>query len=81
MGEWVLILALNLASGTQGEIRDVTLTTLPGFTSKQSCETGAQTVAARTIAVVGQARIQSGIQGSGQKASPVLNYECVFVKK
>ena len=36
---------------------------------------------AGTVAVVGQARMQAGIQGNGSKATPVLNYECVFIKK
>lgn len=81
MGEWVLILALNIASSAPGEIRDVSLTTLGGFTSKAACESAAQTVASRAVAVVGQARMQAGIQGNGSKATPVLNYECVFVKK
>jgi hypothetical protein len=81
MGEWVLILALNIASTTPGEIRDVSLTTLGGFTSKAACEAGAQTVASRAVAVVGQARMQAGIQGNGSKATPVLNYECMLIKK
>jgi len=81
MGEWVLVLALNIASGTPGEIRDVSLSTLGGFSSKATCEAAAQTVASRAIAVIGQARMQAGIQGNGGKATPVLNYECVLVKK
>lgn len=81
MGEWILIVALNIASSTPGEIRDVSLTTLGGFASKAACEAGAQTVASRAIAVVGQARMQAGIQGNGSKATPVLAYECVFIKK
>lgn len=56
MGEWVLVLALNIASGTPGEIRDVSLSTVGGFTSKSTCE-------------------------AAGKSMPVLNYECVFVKK
>lgn len=52
-----------------------------GFTSKAACEAGAQALASRAIAVVGQARMQAGIQGNGSKATPVLNYECVFIKK
>lgn len=81
MGEWVLILALNIANSTLGEIRDVSLTTLGGFTTKAACETGAQTVAGRAIAVVSKARMQADIQGNGSKATPVLNYECVFIKR
>lgn len=37
MGGWVLILALNIASSTPGEIRDVSLASLGGFTSKAAC--------------------------------------------
>ena len=81
MGEWVLVLALNIASSTPGEIRDVSLSTLGGFNSKATCEAAAQSIASRAIAVVGQARMQAGIQGNGGKSTPVLNYECVFIKK
>lgn len=81
MGEWVLILALNIAGSVPGEIRDVSLSTVGGFTSKATCEVAAQALAGRTIAVVGQARMQAGIQGNRAKSTPVLNYECVFVKK
>lgn len=81
MGEWILILALNIASSTPGEIRDVSLTTLGGFTSKAACEAGAQALTSRAIAVVGQARMQAGIPGNVSKATPALNFECVFIKK
>lgn len=81
MGEWVLILALNIASSTPGEIRDVSLTTLGGFASKATCEAAAQTIAGRAVAVVGHARMQAGMQGNGGKSTPVLNSECVFIKK
>lgn len=80
MGEFVLILALNIASAP-GDLRDVSLTSLGGFTSKAACETGAQTLASRVVAVVGQARIQAGMQGNGSRSTPVLNYECIFIKK
>ncbi|MCA6218560.1 hypothetical protein KGA65_18630 [Ideonella sp. B7] len=81
MGEWVLILALNIASSTPGEIRDVSLSTMGGFGSKASCEAAAQTLTSRAVAVVGQARMQGGIQGNSAKSTPVLNFECVFIKK
>ena len=81
MGEWVLILALNIAGGTPGERREVSLSTLGGFSSKATCEAAAQTIASRAIAVVGQARIQAGIQRNDGKSTPVLNYECLFIKK
>lgn len=81
MGEWVLILALNIANQVPGEIRDVSLTTLGGFTSKGACDAAAQTIATRTVAVVGQARMQAGIPGNAGKSTPALNYECVFIKK
>jgi hypothetical protein len=81
MGEWIIVLALNIASGTPGDLRDVSLTTLGGFTSKSACEAAAQTIASRAVAVVGQARTQAGLQGNGNRSTPVLNYECVFIKK
>lgn len=81
MGEWVLILALNIANPAPGEIRDVSLTTLGGFTSKGACDAAAQTIATRAVAVVGQARMQAGIPANAPMATPVLNYECVYIKK
>lgn len=42
MGEWVLVLALNIASGTPGEILDVSMSILGGFTSKTTCEAAAK---------------------------------------
>lgn len=81
MGEWVLILALNIASGTPGELRDVSLTILGGFGSKSSREAAAEVIARRSIAIIGQARMQAGIQGNSHLATPVVNYECVFIKK
>lgn len=57
MGEWVLVLALNISIGAPGEIRDVSLSTLGGFTSKTTCEAAVQTIASRSVAVVGQARM------------------------
>lgn len=81
MGEWILLLAVNIASATPGELRDVSLTTVSGFTSRAACDTAAQTIAARAVAVVGQARMQAGLQGNGNRSTPVLNYECVLIKK
>lgn len=57
MGEWVLVLALNIASGAPGEISDVSMSTPGGFMSKTTCEAAAQTIASRSVAVVGQARM------------------------
>ncbi len=59
MGEWVLVLALNITSGAPNEIRDVSPSTLGGFTSKTTCEAAAQTIASSSDAVVGQARMRA----------------------
>jgi hypothetical protein len=69
------------AEHRQCDLRDVSLTTVSGFTSRASCDAAAQTIASRSIAVVGQARMQAGLQGNGNRSTPVLNYECVFIKK
>jgi hypothetical protein len=81
MGEWILLLAVNIASGTPGELRDVSLTTVGGFASRAACDMAAQTIAARAVAIVGQARMQAGLKGNGNRSTPVLNYECVFINK
>lgn len=81
MEEWVLLLALNVASGVPGEIRDVSFTTVSGFSSKATCEAAAQTIAERAIGVVGRARGQAGIQMSSSKSMPGLNSECIRITK
>ena len=81
MEEWVLLLALNVTSGVPGEIRDVSLTTISGFSSKVACEAAAQTLAERAIGVVGRARGQAGIQTSSSKSMPSLNSECIHITK
>ncbi|PWE14923.1 hypothetical protein DF183_09565 [Alcaligenes faecalis] len=68
MGERVLVLALNIAIGAPGEIRDVSLSTQAGFTSKTTSEAAALTISSRLVAVVGQARMQAGMQGNGGKS-------------
>jgi hypothetical protein len=81
MNEWVMILALNIIGPGAGEIRDVSLTTLGGFASKATCDAAAQTLAERTIAVIGRARMQRGIQGNSMNSIPSLNHECVQIRK
>jgi len=80
MTEWILLLTLNL-SGPLGDIRDVSLTTVPGFTSQATCETAARQIAERTIALVGKARGQQGVQIQSSKSVPALNTECLQIKK
>jgi hypothetical protein len=80
VNEWILLLALNL-SGPLGDIRDVSLSTVPGFTSQAACETAARQIAERTLALVGKARGQQGVQSQSTKSVPALNTECVQVKK
>jgi len=80
MQEWVLILALNIA-GQPGEIRDVSATMLGGFRSQAACEAAAQQLAMRTVALVGRARMQQGIQGNSAKNTPAINTECVLIAK
>ncbi len=81
MNEWVMILALNIVGPGAAEIRDVSLTTLGGFTSKATCDAAAQTIAERSIGVIGRARMQRGLQGNSMNSIPSLNYECVQVRK
>lgn len=80
MTEWVLLIALNIA-GQPGAIRDVSLTTLGGFTSEATCLAAGQRLAERTVAIVGRARGQQAIQMSSRVDTPTLNTECVQIKK
>lgn len=80
MNEWVLIIALNV-HGQPGEIRDVSLSILGGFSSQASCDAAGRKIAERAIGVVGRARMQQGIQGNSGKSIPPLNTECVQISK
>lgn len=80
MNEWILLLALNL-SGPLGDIRDVSLSNVTGFTSQAACETAARQLTERTIALVGKARGQQGVQSQSTKSAPAINAECVQIKK
>ena len=80
MNEWVLLMALNIA-GQPGAIRDVSLSTLGGFSSRATCEAAGQKLAERSVAVVGRARKQRGIQANTSVDMPSLNTECVQITK
>lgn len=80
MTEWVLLLALNI-KGAPGEIRDVSLSTLGGFTSATACEAAGRALAWRTVGLVGRARIQEGIVGNSRVSVPALHTECVQITK
>ncbi len=80
MTEWVLLLALNI-KGPAGEIRDVSLSTLGGFTSAATCEAAGTALAKRAIGLVGRARMQQGIVGNSSQSIPALNTECVQVTR
>jgi proline racemase len=81
MIEWILIFTLNIGTKQPGEIRDVSVTMVPGFTSRATCEVAAQALGERTVAVVGRARIERGIQGNAWASVPAINTECVQVRK
>lgn len=80
MIEWVLLMTLNI-KGPVGDIRDVSLSTLGGFTSSASCEAAGKALAVRAIGLVGRARMQQGIVGNSGQSTPALNTECVQVTK
>lgn len=80
MTEWVLIFTMSIA-GQMGEIRDVSPALLGGFTSKQLCDAAAEKIAGRTVALVGQARMQQGIVGNSNVSTPRIWTECVPIQK
>jgi hypothetical protein len=80
MNEWILLLTLNLVPASN-EMRDVSLTTISGFSSAAACEAAAKAVADRSVALVGRAREQRGIAGGSKAMMPAINYECVQIRK
>lgn len=80
MTEWILLLTLNLIPAAN-DMRDVSMTTVPGFSSIGACETAAKTLAERTISLVGRAREQRGLVAGSRNMAPSINYECVQVRK
>lgn len=81
MAEWILLLTLNLASSVPGEIRDASVTTIGGFTSRQTCDAAANKLAERLIVLVGKQRDKEGIASNTSKSRPAINYECVQITK
>lgn len=81
MVEWILVLAVNLIGDSPSTMRDVSLSTTSGFTSQAKCEAAGQKIAHRSIAVIGHAREQRGIQPGSRTAMPSVNFECVAVQK
>jgi hypothetical protein len=80
MTEWLLLLTVNLV-GAPGEIRDLSVQTIPGFVSKATCDAAAENVAHRLIAVIGRAREERGIAGNSRTRMPAIDTECVEIRK
>lgn len=80
MTEWILLFTLNLVPASN-ELRDVSFTTISGFSSAVACEGAAKVIADRSVALVGRAREQRGIPGASKLMMPAINYECVQVRK
>jgi len=80
MIEWVLVLTLTLKTAP-GEVRDIAPQIVPGFSSRQACEDAGTKLAERLIVLVGKTREQQRIPGNTSKSGPVINYECVQIRK
>lgn len=80
MIEWMLVLTLTLKT-TPGDVRDVAPQIVSGLSSRQACEDAGTKLAERLIVLVGKTREQQGIPGNTSKSSPVINYECVQIRK
>lgn len=81
MAEWILMLSMNLMSGVPGEVRDMSLSNVAGFTSRQTCEAAGNKLAERAIALVGKQREREGVAGNTRKSMPAINFECVLITK
>lgn len=71
MAEWILLLTLNLAGGAPGEVRDMSATTIGGFTSRQTCDAAANKLAERLVVLAGKHREREGVARGGSKLMPV----------
>lgn len=80
MTEWILLLTMNLVPASN-EMRDISFTTISGFSSAATCDAAAKVVGDRSIALVGRAREQRGIAGGSRNMMPSINYECVQIRK
>ena len=80
MTEWILLLTINLI-GQSGEIRDISPQIIGGFSSKQTCETAAESISHRFIVLAGKAREQQGIQSNTFKSAPSIWQECINIQK
>jgi hypothetical protein len=80
MLEWVLIVTMHITSA-HGTIRDPSMSTVEGFSSKSGCESASQDIASALIVMVGESRSKQGIAANTPDQSPVVRVRCVRVKK
>ncbi len=78
--EWVLLLTMALSS-PPGEVRDVAPVVLPGFTTVEACNLAGKQIADRFVALAGKTRQQQGIAGNSATSIPMINTECVALRK
>ena len=80
MNEWILILVINLVTN-KGEIRDVSIETIKGFNTKESCEIASNKFGYELIRTIGKARNQQGIPKGNNKSMPMINSNCILIAK
>lgn len=75
---WVLILSIQLITEA-GELRDVQIEMIDGFTSKTSCETAGEKLAIASLVEIGK-HIQNKGKDS-RKNHPSVNSTCLEIIK
>jgi len=80
MLEWILIVTMHIDS-PRGTIRDPSMSTVGGFSSKAACDNASTDIASALIVMVGESRAKQGIAANTPDQSPVVRVRCVQVKK
>lgn len=80
MLEWILVITMHITS-SHGTIRDSSMSTVSGFSSKAVCESASTDIASALIVMVGESRTKQGIAANTPDQSPVVRVRCIRVKK
>lgn len=78
--EWLLIITMNLADQPK-QVRDISPTIVPGFSSKAACDKASKDIAFELIGMAGSHRQSAGIQGNLGIQTPNVWARCIQVQK
>ena len=80
MSEWILIITMTLATNP-GEIRDISPTIVPGFTTQAKCEAASTTITQTLVRQAGNLRRKQSIADNTWQSAPALWADCKQVIK